>query len=41
MNKIKSFFQRTGQTSSREAAKQRLQLPSLFKLNAWWYGHLH
>ena len=26
MNKIKSFFQRTGQTSSREAAKQRLQL---------------
>jgi cell division topological specificity factor len=26
MNKIKSFFQRSAQPSSREAAKQRLQL---------------
>jgi len=26
MNKIKNFFQRAGQPSSREAAKQRLQL---------------
>jgi cell division topological specificity factor len=26
MNKIKSFFQRAGQPSSREEAKQRLQL---------------
>ena len=26
MNKIKSFFQRSGKPSSREAAKQRLQL---------------
>jgi cell division topological specificity factor len=26
MNKIKSFFQRPGKPSSREAAKQRLQL---------------
>lgn len=26
MNKIKSFFKRSGQPSSREAAKQRLQL---------------
>lgn len=26
MNRIKSFFQRSGQPSSREAAKQRLQL---------------
>jgi cell division topological specificity factor len=26
MNKIKSFFQRGGQPTSREAAKQRLQL---------------
>ena len=26
MNKLKSFFQRSGQPSSREAAKQRLQL---------------